>query len=299
MIDFTPFLLNIARCPDDEASATEFKVTVEVSPGSRRNPIARRRILRRELAVRGAVSVAELSDILGASAATIRRDLDALAREGVVERGHGGAVARTLRPAEEALAVRERKDIDEKQAIAHAATALIKPGDTVFLNDGSTIMALARELAAADLELFVVTSAVNVAHLLVENQRLTVCLLGGFVRRSSLATSGSFAESMLEQFNADVALLSSDGFSVGEGMSYSNADDALVSRKMALRAKRCIALVTSPKFTWNARLTGVPIGEIDDLVTDALPAELQGHLSDAGVSVIEAPILPIRTERAA
>lgn len=256
---------------------------------NRRNPIARRRILRRELAVRGAVSVAELADLLGASAATIRRDLDALAREGVVERAHGGAAARALRPAEEALAVREQKDIAEKRAIAQAAAGLIKSGDTIFLNDGSTIMALARELAVAELELFVVTSAVNVAHLLVENPRLTVCLLGGFVRRSSLATSGSFAESMLEQFNADMALLSSDGFSVGEGLSFSNADDALVSRKMAMRAKRCIALVTSPKFTWSARLTGVPVAEIDVLVTDALPPDLRGGLAAAEIAVVEAP----------
>jgi len=272
---------------------------VEASSSNRRNPIARRRILRRELAVRGAVSVTELSDILGASAATIRRDLDILAREGVVERAHGGAAARAMRPAEEALAVREQKDIAEKQAIAQAAAGLIKSGDTVFLNDGSTMMALARELAVADLELFVVTSAVNVAHLLVENPRLTVCLLGGFVRKSSLATSGSFAESMLEQFNADVALLSSDGFSVGEGMSFSNADDALVSRKMAMRAKRRIALVTSPKFTWNARLTGVPISEIDVLVTDALPADLHDDLADAEIEVIESPSGAAPAERAA
>ena len=82
-------------------------------------------------------------------------------------------------------------------------------------------------------------------------------------------------------------------------MSYSNADDALVSRKMAMRAKRCIALVTSPKFTWNARLTGVPIGEIDVLVTDALPPELYGDLADAGISVVEAPRVAAVADRAA
>ncbi|MSP50704.1 MAG: DeoR/GlpR transcriptional regulator [Alphaproteobacteria bacterium] len=263
-----------------------------ISSASRRNPIARRRILRRELAVRGAVSVAELSDILGASSATIRRDLDALAREGVVERGYGGAAPRTTRQAEEALAIREHQDVDEKRAIARSTAGLIKSGETVFLNDGSTVMALARELVAADLELFVVTSAVNVAHLLVENPRFTVCLLGGFVRRSSLAVGGTFAEAMLEQFNADVAVLSSDAFSVAEGMSFTNADDALLSRKMAVRAKRCIAMMTSPKFAWNARLTGVPISEIDVLVTDALPADLQDDLAAANISVIEAPSAP-------
>lgn len=265
-----------------------------MSSATRRNPIARRRIVCRELAVRGAVSVAELSAVLGVSSATVRRDLDALAQEGVVVRGHGGAASRASRPAEEALAIREKKDVDEKRAIARMAATFIKPGETIFLNDGSTVLALARELVAAELELFIVTSAINVAHLLVENPRLTVCLLGGFVRRSSLATSGPFAESMLEQFNADVAVLSSDAFSVAEGMSFTNADDALLSRKMAVRAKRCIAMVTSPKFAWNARLTGVPIGEIDVLVTDALPPDLRAGLSAAKLSVVEALAAPAR-----
>ena len=260
-----------------------------ISPAKSRNPIARRRTLRRELAVRGAVSVAELSDILGASSATIRRDLDALAREGVVERGYGGAAPRAARPAEEALAVREQKNVEEKRAIARAARDLIKPGDTVFLNDGSTVMALARELAAAELELFVATPAINVANLLVENPRFTVCLLGGFVRRSSLATGGPFAEAMLEQFNADVALLSSDAFSADDGMTFSSTEDAMLSRKMAARAKRTVAMVISPKFTWTARLTGVKLDDIDTLVTDTLPSALNAKMTGAGIAVIEAP----------
>ena len=97
---------------------------------------------------------------------------------------------------------------------------------------------------------------------------------------------------MLEQFNADVAILSSDAFSVGEGMSFANADDAVLSRKMAQRAKRCIAMVTHPKFARTARLTGVPIGEIDLLVTDALPKDLRHDLAVADISVIEAPSVP-------
>src|SRR5688572_29317137 len=75
-----------------------------VQPSTGRNPIARRRALRRELTVRGSVSVAELSQVLGASAATVRRDLEALSREGVLERSYGGAAVRSTRPAEEALA---------------------------------------------------------------------------------------------------------------------------------------------------------------------------------------------------
>jgi DeoR/GlpR family transcriptional regulator of sugar metabolism len=253
-----------------------------------RNPIARRLRLRRELAVRGAVSVAELSDLLGASPATVRRDLAMLARDGVVQRGYGGAAARPRRPAEEALAQREHRNVEEKRLIARAALGLIKAGDTLFLNDGSTVMAVARELAEAELELFVVTSAVNVAHVLVGNPRITVCLLGGFVRQTSLATGGTFAESMIEQFNADVALLSCDAFSPAEGMSFTHPEDAAVARKMAGRTRRCVALVINPKFTWSARLTGVPVDAIDVVVTDAIGADLAAELSRAGIEVVEA-----------
>ncbi len=110
-----------------------------------RNPIARRGKLYRELAVRGAASVAELCELFEASAATIRRDLSALQREGLVTRSYGGAAVRRTRPAEQAFAIREREHVDAKRAMAKAAIELFKPGDTVFLNDGSTVMALARE----------------------------------------------------------------------------------------------------------------------------------------------------------
>jgi DeoR/GlpR family transcriptional regulator of sugar metabolism len=257
---------------------------------SRRSPIARRTLLRRELVARGAVSVAELSEVLGASSATIRRDLDALAREGFVVRSHGGAAARTLHPAEEAFAVRERKDVPEKVAVARAVAGLIRSGQTIFLNDGSTAAMLARELATADIELFVVATAVNVAHVLADNPRFSVCLLGGFVRRTSLATSGPFAEAMLDRFNADLAIISSDGFSVEEGMSYSNADDAHLALKMAARARQCIAMLTSSKFGKNSRMSGVPTAEIDTIVTDAIPFQMKVALDGAGVEVIEARV---------
>ncbi len=263
-------------------------MTGSITPATRRNPIARRALLRRELALRGAVSVADLSDILGASSATIRRDLDVLAREGIAVRGYGGATAPSSRPAEEAFAIRERKDVEEKQAVARATLPLVRNGETVFLNDGSTVAAFARELAASGLELFVVVSAVNVAHILIENPRITVCLLGGLMRRTSLATGGPIAETMLEQFSADRAILSADAFSVEEGMSYTNADDASIARKMVARARHCVAMVTGRKFGWNARMSGIPVADIDVLVTDSLPAGQGADLKAAGVSVVEA-----------
>jgi DeoR/GlpR family transcriptional regulator of sugar metabolism len=263
------------------------RLMVPDSAPSRRNPIARRRVLKRELAVRGAVSVAELSEVLGASPVTIRRDLEALAREGVLERSYGGASVRAARPAEEALTVREQKNVEEKRRVAEAALSLIEPGNTLFLNDGSTVTALARALAVTDMELFIVTSAVNVAHILVDNPRITVCLLGGFVRRTSLATGGMLAETMINQFNADLALLSCDSFGAREGMSFTHPDDAAVARRMAAQSRRCAALAIAPKFEWTARMNAVPIGEVDVLVTDALPPALEADLAASAIEIVQ------------
>lgn len=269
----------------------------DVQPGPGRNPIARRRALRRELTVRGSVSVAELSQMLGASAATVRRDLEALSREGVLERSYGGAAVRSTRPAEEALAVRAQRFIEEKAAVAHAAMALIEPGNTLFLNDGSTVMALAHELARAEIDLFVVTSAVNIAHVLVANPRITVCLLGGFVRPTSLATGGQFAESMIDQFNADLALLSCDALGAAEGMSFMHPDDAAVARRMGARARRTIALAIHPKFKASARITALPAPDIDAIVTDRMPPDIRQSLSAHQIRVIEARRPPGKTPR--
>ena len=236
--------------------------------------------------MRGAVSVAELCDLLKASPATIRRDLAALERDGVVSRGYGGASVRSLRPAEEALAVREQKHLAAKQAIAKGAMRLIRSGDTLFLNDGSTILTLAREIALTNIELFVATPAVNIAHILSNNPNVTVCLLGGLVRRTSLATGGHFAEAMVDQINADLVLLSCDSFSAADGMCFMHPEDAALARKMTAKAKRTVGLVHSAKCDWQARISSVPISDIDVLVTEALRPDMENDLRNANVEII-------------
>lgn len=252
----------------------------------KRSPLLRRRALERELAVRGAASVADLCEILDASPATIRRDLAVLEDQGIVKRGYGGATVRSLRPAEEALAVREHKHVEAKRRIACAALGQINSGDTIFMNDGSTILALAKEIAASDLEIFVATPAVNIPGILVSNRGISVCLLGGFIRHTSLATGGPFAEQMVDQINADLALLSCDAFNTQAGMCFMNAEDAALARKMTTKARRRVALVHSAKFGWRARISAIPLADIDALVTEHMPQDLASELQRAEVEVI-------------
>lgn len=253
-----------------------------------RSPLLRRRALERELSVRGAASVSELCKLLNASPATIRRDLAVLEEEGVIKRSYGGASARSILPAEEALNVREQKHVEAKRAIAQAAMRLINPGETLFLNDGSSVLALARELAASNIEAFIATPAVNLPSVLIANPHISICLLGGFIRSTSFATSGPFAERMAEQINADTAILSCDAFSIDDGMCFMNPDDAALAYRMTSKAKCRVALAHSAKFSWRARIAAVPLSEIDVLITEAISPEAAAKLKEADIDVIVA-----------
>lgn len=253
----------------------------------KRQPISRRNALRRVLTLRGTATVEELCAELGASPATIRRDLQVLEEEGTLERGYGGATMRTVLPAEEDLAIRELQDVEAKRAIATTALQFIKRHCTLFLNDGSTIKILAQQIAASDLELFVVTPAVNVAHILAINPKITVCLLGGYVRSTSLATGGPFTESMLDMISADLAILSCDGFSARDGMGYLHAEDAAIARKMTERASETIAIVTGSKFERRARIAGVAPSRLSTFITNNPRHPTAVRLAQSKIRVVE------------
>jgi len=134
-----------------------------------RIPSHRHSAIQRQLLMDGTVSVESLAQKLGVSVATIRRDLTMLEKGGDVQRTHGGATIPQRRGADQAFALREQIDSNEKRFIARAAVDLIEVDQTLFMNDGSTILALAHELAASNISLTAVTTGVNIATVLSEN----------------------------------------------------------------------------------------------------------------------------------
>jgi DeoR/GlpR family transcriptional regulator of sugar metabolism len=252
-----------------------------------RNPAQRQGEIKRLLLARGALSVEELCGLVSASPATIRRDLAHLQEALGIERTHGGAAIQALRPAEQNFAWRESQDVEEKRAIAEAALALITPGSTIFMNDGSSIMAIARAIVASGIELFVATPAVNVATTLAENPKATVCLLGGFVRRTSLATSGPFAEAMAAQINADLALISPDGLSPEHGLTFTHATDAALAKCMAGKARRTIAIAVAAKLRRAERIAALPLSAVADVITGCQDMTLLQSLRKRGVWLIQ------------
>jgi len=252
-----------------------------------RNPAQRQGEIKRLLLARGALSVEELCSLVSASPATIRRDLSYLQDSLGIERTHGGATVQALRPAEQNFAVREALDVAEKRAIAEAALALIEPGSTIFMNDGSSIMAIAKAIVASGIELFVATPAVNVAATLSENPKATVCLLGGFVSQTSLATSGPFAEAMVAQINADLAMISPDGLSAEGGLTFTHASDASLAKWMSDKARRTIAIAVGAKLRLTERIGALPLSSVGEIITGCEDEVLLQSLRKRGVKVTE------------
>lgn len=260
-----------------------------------RNPAQRRAEIRKLLLARGTLSVEELCNLVSASPATIRRDLDHLQEALGIERTHGGAIMQSVRAAEQNFAYRESQDAEEKRGIAEAALKLIAPGSTIFMNDGSSIMAIAKAIVASGIEVFVATSAINVATTLSESPKATVCLLGGLVRQTSLATSGPFAEAMATHINADLAMISPDGLGIESGLTFSNSNDAALAKCMAGKAERTIAIVVANKLHHRERISALPLNAVSEIITGCDdPAVLQ-PLRKQTAKLIQVPA-PQRTK---
>ena len=255
-------------------------------------PAARHLQIQRRLTAEGAISVEALSKMLGASLATIRRDLSLLETEGLIRRTHGGAVIEAPRGADQEFALREQIDSEAKAAIARAALRFVEPDMTLLINDGSTLLAVAREIVAMRMRLTVVTPGVNVATLLSESPGLSVYLLGGNLRHRTLGTSGAFAEHMLAAFNADVALIAAEGFTLREGLTYSYETDATLARLMHERTGKTVVLATARKLRQRDRITAIPASEIDVLVTECRDREVLDSFASIGLEILDANEAP-------
>jgi DeoR/GlpR family transcriptional regulator of sugar metabolism len=239
---------------------------------------------------RGAVRVSDLTRELNVSDMTVRRDLDQLARQGVVDKVHGGATVpgrtSTDEPGFEAKSVRER---DEKDAIARAATALVQPGFAVGLSAGTTTWTLAHRLLGVP-DITVVTNSVQVASVFYQNPRpeQTVVLTGG-VRTPSDALVGPVAVAALRSLNLDIVFLGVHGMDERTGFTSPNLLEAETSRALAASGRRLAVVADHTKWGVVGISTITPLEEADVVVTDdglhaAALAVLSEHVADVVVT---------------
>ncbi|RKN44762.1 DeoR/GlpR family DNA-binding transcription regulator [Streptomyces hoynatensis] len=255
----------------------------------------RRALILDEVRRRGGIRVSELTRMLRVSDMTVRRDLDVLARQGALEKVHGGAVPvaerRTHEPGFEA---KSSLELSAKSEIARAAAALAGPGGAVALSGGTTTFALAHELLQVP-DLTVVTNSVRVADVFHHAQQAgeggrepggaaAVVLTGG-VRTPSDALVGPVADAAIASLHFDVLFLGVHGISVEAGLSTPNLAEAETNRHFIRSARRVVVVADHTKWGTTGLSSFASLDEVDTLVTDAgLPRadreEIAAHLAE-------------------
>ncbi|MER5810089.1 DeoR/GlpR family DNA-binding transcription regulator [Streptomyces sp. NPDC002033] len=244
------------------------------------------------LVERGGVEVEPAAEVLGVSAATIRRDLDQLAEQQLLVRTRGGAVPHGV-SYELPLRYRTSRRAAEKRRISEAVAALIAPGEVIGLTGGTTTTEVARALAArADLAvgspaLTVVTNALNIAGELVIRPQFKIVLTGGVARPQSYELTGPLAQQVLGQLAMDTAVLGVDAFDPADGAATRHEDEAAMNRLLCERARRVVIAADSSKLGVRAFARICATSEVDVLVTDtAFPDADADAFRTAGVEVL-------------
>lgn len=218
------------------------------------------------------VSTERVARDLNVSRETARRDLLNLETLGALRRVHGGAVAIGPEP-EAPLSVRLRSNPAEKRRIAKAAVELLKPGQTLFLDAGTTTASLAEELSTLS-GLTVVTNSVSIAlKLAATNAARTsghdIILLGGWVGAETQAVYGDITVGEIHRYNADVAMLSPVGIDARYGATSFERHECEVARAMCTQSQRTVILADHSKIGQRSRISYIAAGAIDTLVTDS------------------------------
>jgi len=234
----------------------------------------------------GRVLASELAAELGVSDDTVRRDLSDLADAGILQRVHGGALP--MSPALPSFADRERQAPEAKRAIARAAAALVRDGQTIFLDGGTTARLVARHLPP-ERHATVVTHSPTTAEVLTEHPRVEIVLLGGRVLKPSRVAVGSATVDAVRTIRADLYLMGVNGLHHEVGISTHELEEAHVKRAMLESAAETVALVSSEKLGTAGRYVVAPAAEITHLVTErAAPDEMVAAFERLGITVVRA-----------
>jgi DeoR family glycerol-3-phosphate regulon repressor len=225
----------------------------------------------------GKVSVDQLVEAFHTSAETIRRDLTFLAANGKIQKIHGGAIP--LRNfGEGPFAQRMQSNGQAKRLIAQQVRKLVSPGDSLFIDTGSTTLVIAEELAAID-DLIVITNSAEIARVITSaNKTVQMFLVGGNYNGDNRQTCGTMAVDQLGNFHGNIAMLTAGAISAGAGVMDFSHDEAQIASAMIEHSDKVLLMVDSSKFDRVAPFAVTSFDRIDTLVSDQAPG---GALADA------------------
>ena len=260
-----------------------------MSPRARLLTEQRRRNLSDLVDQNGQVTVADLVKRFSISAVTVRSDLDALASIGAIVRSHGGAVRRLEATQDYPLRTKETLHHIEKVRIGKAAAELVRAGETIILDSGSTTAEIARHLKKLKLpSLTVITNALNIAAELADHAGVSLMMIGGLLRPISCSFVGPQAEAMMNDFHADRLFLAVDGFDLENGPSTPDVLEAQLNNVMIRSAKEVNVVADFSKLGRRSVSKIGPFDRIRRLITDKRAApEFTDGLRKKGIEVIE------------
>jgi DeoR family transcriptional regulator, fructose operon transcriptional repressor len=234
------------------------------------------------------ISVAELAQAFDSSQATIRRDLRVLDMNGLLRRTYGGALSSEQVLFEPTVQERAGVELTAKRAMGrYAVDHLIKDGNVVLLDAGSSIGELVRELSRSRMNLTIITNSIPHASVLGRMPTVRLYMLGGEFRVATDACTGSWAEQMLATIRADIAFLGVNGIDLKDGLTTPTIEDAHVKRAMISAARKTVVLADHTKFGRAAFAFVAAIDAVDCVVTDdATPFDVRDAMQALGVEVV-------------
>ncbi|HUC92429.1 MAG TPA: DeoR/GlpR family DNA-binding transcription regulator [Paenibacillus sp.] len=254
--------------------------------------VQRRNKIKERLFQQRSVKVSELVREFNVSEETIRRDLNQLERDGLVQKNYGGAILVEEIDNVAIPPVQQRKlqYFDEKDAIGRKAAELVTDNQIIILDAGSTTWCMARHLKQAK-GLTVVTNGINVAEECSHNEEASIFLLGGKLITKSMSLVGPQAEIELQKYNAHYVFLGSSGISMRKGFTSSDIYEAEIKKAMIAAGQKAVILADHSKFLRHALVSFSSFDDVDIVITtDLVDPDILRELEDTGVKVIVCPV---------
>lgn len=247
---------------------------------------SRRDLLIERLRIDGRLIAKELALELDTSEDTIRRDLREMAAAGLCHRVYGGALPAS--PAVVDYRSRAAIEPDSKSRVAAAAVELVHPGATIFLDGGTSTLAMARTLPL-DLKATVITHSPTVAVALGEHPHIELHLIGGRIFRHSMVACGAVAIEALAGVTPDIFFLGVTGVHAETGLTTGDVEEAAMKRAIVNRAVETYVLASAEKIGAASPYTVIPLEAVAGIITDADPSSTpMKDLKAAGVPMIAA-----------
>ncbi len=251
-----------------------------------RNIAKRHKIILTELEKDGYVRVQDLSDRLGVSEVTIRKDLKELEKRKMLFRSHGSASPVSSLIDDRHIDEKEKIQVDEKLRIAEAANLLLKKNDRIIIASGTTVLNFAQKITLTE-PLTVITSSVKVTLSLYYKPNIEVIQLGGSTRKNSASVIGPDAESLLSELMCNKLFIGVDGIDLDFGLTTSNIAEAHLNQYMIKAAQEVIVLADSSKFGKRGFGKICDIGQIHKIITDKdAPLNIVQIIRERGIEVV-------------